>query len=105
MSLVPAIFWRRHALPSRIALRMLWVILRLDFVLDAVPNIYDNTFSFTIPGTQMYQTLQTPFITSGGIVVVFALVLTPGVRRRIQGSSAASAAAPRTRRRRPSWRR
>ena len=86
MSLVPAIFWRRHALPSRIALRMLWIILRLDFVLDAFQVVYDAwAWPSSSPVLRCTRRSDTHFLISAGIVVVFALVLTPGVRRRIQG--------------------
>ena len=39
--LVPCVFWRRHALPGRRALRWMWVCVRLFFLLYSVEHLVD----------------------------------------------------------------
>ena len=82
--LPPAIFWRRHALPSRIALKWVWVVIRLHFVLDAIAFIADLMFWWNL-WEGLDRTNEVYGFAHGAFIATLGIVLTPYVRRRIQG--------------------
>ena len=83
LSLVSAIFWRRHALPSRLALRWLWICVRLEILLAGLDFLID---SLPYLETPFKRELGDPMVAAGAITIAFALVVTAPVRRRMLGA-------------------
>ena len=83
LSLPSAVFWRRHALPGRVALRRLWVCIRLETLLGGI-EFFVDTLPFM--ETPFASTIGTPMLVPAVVTIVFALVITPSARRFIQAA-------------------
>ena len=83
LSLPSAVFWRRHALPGRVALRRLWLCIRLETLLGGVEFVVD-----TLPfmETPFASTIGTPMLIPAFVTIVFALGINTSVRRLIQAA-------------------
>ncbi len=82
LSLRAAIFWRRHALPSRRALRWLWNCVRLDTIVSGIEFSLDCLPFMDLPISHL---VGTPMIAPAAVSMTLALVLTPTVRQFIRG--------------------
>ena len=82
-SLVAAIFWKRHALPGRMALRLLWYCVRLEVLVGGVEYLLD---SLPYLQTPLASVAGTPMVAAGCIPIVFSVVMGAPIRRFIQST-------------------
>ena len=83
IALRASVFWRRRALPGRLALRWLWASIRLTGVLIAAASFNWSEVWMNYPAWVADQGI--PRIIAGTITLLFSLLITAAVRRRIQG--------------------
>ena len=78
-----AVFWKRHALPNRVALRWLWASIRVVGILRSVDNLNNAENWFKYP--PWAPTMGVPTLQGGLITLIVSLIINPALRRRIQG--------------------
>ena len=83
IALRASVFWRRRALPGRLALRWLWASIRMTGVLIAAVSFNFAEVWMNYPAWVADQGI--PRIIAGTITLLFSLLITAAVRRRIQG--------------------
>ena len=83
LMLVPAIFWRRHALPGRLALRWLWNCIRVLWLLIGLEQA-DRAADLNRVSPMMTE-MSKAYYVSAALMILIALVLNAKLRQRIQG--------------------